>query len=186
MAHFAREGCNGVRKTKPSLRGEYVVALYGSVEKERLQRSREKQEEERGEGSRRQDRDGYRGKRYHRREESKRDIDKDGTTRIYETAAPGRAAGREAAEPAGRLGRFIRDRSFIFSPASEYKRQFNYRGIFKGADRARAPLLHLSFSLYLSPCPVPGLPVSPLFRASASSNFYPPICRRCVLASSTT
>jgi len=40
---------------------------------------------------------------------------------------------RKEAEPAERLGRFIPDQ-LHFQPSSEYKRQFNYRGIFKGGS----------------------------------------------------
>lgn len=49
------------------------------------------------------------------------------------------------AEPAKRLGRFIPDQ-LHFQPSSEYKRQFNYRGIFKG--ESRVPSL-VSLSLFL-------------------------------------
>jgi len=42
-------------------------------------------------------------------------------------------AKRKEAEPAERLGRFIPDQ-LHFQPSSEYKRQFNYRGIFKGGS----------------------------------------------------
>lgn len=55
------------------------------------------------------------------------------------------------AEPAERLGRFIRDQ-LHFQPSSEYKRQFNYRGIFTHTKAGRAfSRSSLCLSFHLSP-----------------------------------
>lgn len=56
---------------------------------------------------------------------------------------------RKEAEPAERLGRFILDQ-LHFQPSSEYKRQFNYRGIFKGGLRSPSRLSPSCLSVFTS------------------------------------
>lgn len=111
-----------------SHRRECVIALWI--------REKRKRSEEKGGGV-----SGWRRSRqivekeYRREEETeKRERERDTSER--------RDAKRKEAEPAERLGRFIPDQ-LHFQPSSEYKRQFNYRGIFKGGSH---PPLSLSLS----------------------------------------
>lgn len=100
--------------------------------------------------------------RYHRREERKREIDKDETRRAGHAEERGRTGGTARQIYPGP--------ELHFQPPSEYKRQFNYRGIFKGAVRSRAPCLSASFLLSSLSFPA----CLPLFRASASPRFLSP------------
>lgn len=133
--HFAWEGCNGVWKTKAAIEGN-VSLPFGSMRKGKISRRKE----EGANGWRRSRR--IREKGYRREEEMlKRDTSEH------------RNAKRKEAEPAERLSRFILDQ-LHFQPSSEYKRQFNYRRIFKAGSYLPSRL-SLSFLTVFTSTPSP-------------------------------
>lgn len=128
-------------ENEASRRRECVVAL-------RIREKREDVEEERKEerSGTSGDRDGSRKRHGGEGKPGKRDTQ----------GAPERRSGeKRAAEPAERLGRFIPEQ-LHFQPSSEYKRQFNYRGIFKGGSSLLSSLLSSFFGacLFLHPRPL--------------------------------
>lgn len=124
-------------KTKAAIE-ENVSLPSGSARKGKVARRKEK-------GVSRWRRSRRIGEKGYRREMEVEKRERD-TSRCTETR-------REEVEPAERLGRFIPDQ-LHFQPSSEYKRQFNYREIFKGGSQSplsSLPRLFLSLPLHLHP-----------------------------------
>lgn len=126
-------------ENEASRRRECVVALRTREKRQDGEVKSKKKEEEEKKGSEMSGR----GRSRDNREKSAEERE----NRRETHEEPRRRRGeKRAAEPAEQLGRFIPDQ-LHFQPSSEYKRQFNYRGIFKGGS----PPLPLVSSLLASP-----------------------------------